>query len=116
MESPTKQYLRKKVKILQQRINRRDSKIKTFKGLLANIRKNVPGSDEIASILEEQNSGFSLNLLLHDHKSKLLGKNGIRYTDTMKDFSKTLYFYSSKKTFYAISSINVKKLVIFYSV
>lgn len=96
MESPTKQYLRKKVKILQQRIKRRDSKIKTFKGLLANIKKNVPGSDEIASILEEQYSGFSLNLLLHDHKSKLLGKNGIRYTDIMKDFSKTLYFYSPK--------------------
>lgn len=29
-------------------------------------------------------------------KCKTLGKNAVRYTNTMKDFSKTLYFYSPK--------------------
>jgi len=96
LESPTKHYLRKKVKILQQKLKRRDVKIKTLKSLLVLIRSKIPSSDEVTSILEEHFGGFSLNLLLHERKCNITGKNGIRYSDTMKEFAKTLYFYSPK--------------------
>lgn len=96
MKSPTKERLRCKIQILQKRLKRRDLKIKNFKSLLANIKKNVPASDEIISILKENFDGITLNLLLHERKCKMLGKQGVRYTNTMKDFSKTLYFYSPK--------------------
>lgn len=96
LETPTKHYLRKKVKILQQRVKRRDVKIRTLKSLLGSIRKKVPSSDEVTSVLEEHFGGFSLNLLLHECNCKMIRKNGVRYTDTMKEFVKTLYFYSPK--------------------
>lgn len=60
------------------------------------IRSKIPSSDEVTSILEEHFGGFSLNLLLHERKCNITGNNGIRYSDTMKEFAKTLYFYSPK--------------------
>lgn len=35
-------------------------------------------------------------LLLHERKCITLGKNAVRYSKIMKDFSKTLFFYSPK--------------------
>lgn len=96
MKSPTTKRLRGKIQILQKRLKRRNLKINNFKSLLANIKKNVPASNEIISILEDNFGGFTLNLLLHERKCKTLGKQGMRYTNTMKDFAKTLYFYSPK--------------------
>ncbi|KAF0737202.1 THAP domain-containing protein 1-like, partial [Aphis craccivora] len=96
LESPTKHNLRKNVKILQQKLKRRDVKIKTLKSLLVSIRSKVPSSDEFTSILEENFGGFSLSLLLHERKCNITGKNGIRHSDTMKEFAKTLYFSSPK--------------------
>uniref|UniRef100_A0A2S2NZV2 THAP domain-containing protein 9 n=1 Tax=Schizaphis graminum TaxID=13262 RepID=A0A2S2NZV2_SCHGA len=96
MISPTKEELRRKIHILQKKLNRRDLKIKNFKTLIDGIKRNVPGSDEIISILENNFGGFTLNLLMHERKCKTLDKQGVRYTNTMKDFSKTLYFYSPK--------------------
>jgi len=54
LRSPTKQLLRKKIKILQQRLKRRNIKIKSLKSLIHNIKKNVPSSDEITAELEER--------------------------------------------------------------
>jgi len=88
--------LRRKIHILQKKLNRRDLKIKNFKTLIDGIKRNFPGSDEIVSILENNFGGFTLNLLMHERKCKTLDKQGVRYTNTMKDFSKTLYFYSPK--------------------
>lgn len=47
-------------------------------------------------MLEENFGGFSLSLLLHERKVKTLGKKGLRYTSEMKNFAKTLFFYSPK--------------------
>lgn len=81
---------------MQQRLKRRDLKIKTLKSLLYNIKKNVPSSDEITFPLDERFGGYPFHLLLHERKSRTLGKNAVRYSDVMKDFSKTLFFYSPK--------------------
>lgn len=71
-------------------------KIKSLKGLLVNIKKNVTFTDELVTQLEDRFGGYSLHLLLHEQKCKTLGKNAVRYSDVMKDFSKTLFFYSPK--------------------
>jgi len=81
-----------KIKILQRRIKRRDYKIKSFKGPLAITKKNVPGSDKFAYKYEKQSSGFSLNLRVRDQKSKLLGKNGVRYRYYERLLKKGLIF------------------------
>ncbi|KAF0715996.1 THAP domain-containing protein 1-like isoform X5, partial [Aphis craccivora] len=94
--SPTKQKLRQKIKSLQQRLKRRNLKIKSLKGLINNIKKHIPSSDEIVSQLDDRFSGYPLHILLHERKCKTLGKNAVRYSKIMKDFSKTLFFYSPK--------------------
>ncbi|CAI6377434.1 unnamed protein product [Macrosiphum euphorbiae] len=91
-----KKLYQNKIKILQQRLKRRNSKIKSLKDLILRIKKNVTYSDEVTQMLEENFGGFPLTLLLHEHKSKMLHKKGVRYTNAMKDFAKTLFFYSPK--------------------
>ncbi|KAE9524863.1 hypothetical protein AGLY_014913 [Aphis glycines] len=81
--SPTKEKLRPRIHVLQKKLNRRDLKIKNFKTLLDGIKRNI-------------SDGFTLNLLLHERKCKTLEKQGVRYTNTIKHFSKTLYFYFPK--------------------
>ncbi|CAI6370656.1 unnamed protein product [Macrosiphum euphorbiae] len=51
---------------------------------------------QVTQMLEENFGGFPLTLLLHEHKSKMLHKKCVRYTNAMKDFAKTLFFYSPK--------------------
>lgn len=80
--------------MLQQRLKRRDARIRTLEELLANVRENVAGSDEVTAILEERFSGLQLDLLLHECKA--VKKCGARYNRSMKAFAKTLYFYSPK--------------------
>ncbi|XP_022162259.1 THAP domain-containing protein 1-like isoform X5 [Myzus persicae] len=53
VQSPTKAILRKKVKVLQQRLKRRETKIKSLKSLVMRIKKNVPMSDDVTTQLEE---------------------------------------------------------------
>ncbi|KAL4082634.1 hypothetical protein QTP88_029695 [Uroleucon formosanum] len=91
-----KKLYQNKIKILQQRLKRRNSKIKSLKDLILRIKKNVTSSDEVTQMLEDNFGGFPLTLLLHEHKSKMLHKKGVRYTNAMKDFAKTLFFYSPK--------------------
>lgn len=64
--------------------------------LVMRIKKNVPMSDDVTSQLEENFGGILLALLLHERKAKKIGKNAIRYSDSMKEFAKTLFFYSPK--------------------
>jgi len=64
--------------------------------LIDNIKKDVSSSDEIMERLEERFGGYPLHLLVHERKSRTLGKNAVRYSTAMKDFSKTLFFYSPK--------------------
>ncbi|XP_029341166.1 uncharacterized protein LOC115033183 [Acyrthosiphon pisum] len=47
IQSPTKAILRKKVKVLQQRLKRRETKINSLKSLVMRIKKNVPMSDDV---------------------------------------------------------------------
>jgi len=60
------------------------------------IKKNVPMSDEVTTQLEEHFGGIPLALLLHERKTKKIGKNAIRFSDSMKEFAKTLFFYSPR--------------------
>lgn len=66
----------------------------TVTGLVMRIKKNVPMSDDVMTQLEEHFGGIPLALLLHERKTKKIGKNAIRYSDSMKEFAKTLFFYS----------------------
>lgn len=46
------------------------------------------------SQLDDRFGGYPLHILLHERKCRTLGKNAVRYSKIMKDFSKTLFFYS----------------------
>lgn len=54
IEMPKKKHFQNKIKILQQRLKRRDTKIKSLKSLIINIKKNVPSSDKMTMMPEEQ--------------------------------------------------------------
>ncbi|KAE9523184.1 hypothetical protein AGLY_016417 [Aphis glycines] len=101
IEIPKEKHLRNKIKILQQRLKRRDTKIKSLKdnkycSLIINIKKNIPSSDKVTMMLEEQFGGLPLALIVHERKAKTAKKKGTRYYTEMKEFAKTLYFYSPR--------------------
>jgi len=53
-------------------------------------------SDDVTTQLKENFGGIPLALLLLERKAKKIGKNAIRYSDSIKEFDKTLFFYSPK--------------------
>ncbi|XP_071050813.1 uncharacterized protein [Onthophagus taurus] len=96
IQSPTNIKLRQKIKILQQQLKRRDLRINSLKNLLQEIKKRISASRDVVTMLEEQFSGFPLQILLHERKSNKVKSSGVRYNDSIKDFAKTLFYCSPK--------------------
>lgn len=93
--SPTKGLLRKKVKRLQSKLQRRDKKIKNFNQLLSELKAKVKISSDLEQVLVNNFSGFPLDFIMNI-KSNAGAKTTSRYSDVMKQFSLTLHFYSPK--------------------
>lgn len=94
--SPIKRILRRKVKNLQQKLSRREKRITSFKDLIVNLKRKLHVSGEVSRVLQDNFNGFPLEMLMHEHKYKDVKKEGVRYSKTMKDFAKTVFFYSPK--------------------
>ncbi|XP_069669420.1 THAP domain-containing protein 1-like [Periplaneta americana] len=95
-ESPKKQVLKRKVKPLQQKLRRKNVRITTMKELLKELKSKTNTTPEVNGLLQNYFSEFPLELLQNELKNKDVKKNGARYTEAIKQFSLTLYFYSPK--------------------
>lgn len=93
--SPIKAKLRYKIKLLQQKLRRRERKITDLESLLdVAIKKDM--SSDCASKMQETFGGMPLEILTSTLNNQERKKNGRRYTPVMKEFALTLYFYSPR--------------------
>ncbi|CAK8674242.1 unnamed protein product [Clavelina lepadiformis] len=94
--TPTKSHLRKKIKILRQKIRRSDKKVQSLKAVIDNLKSSGYISEEASTMLANNFSGITKELF----RSQLInnGRNskGHRYNDEIKKFASTLHFYSPK--------------------
>lgn len=92
--TPSKPKYRRKIKILQQRLKRRDSKINSMKKLIATLKKRGGNDNLVHSI--ESNFGEDFYKLLECQYRNKGKKTGKRYDESTKAFALTLQFYSPK--------------------
>ncbi|XP_011865910.1 PREDICTED: uncharacterized protein LOC105560944, partial [Vollenhovia emeryi] len=92
--SPTKQNLRKIIKYLGIKIKRKENVIKNHHQLMTALREKGNYSKELENALIKQFTGTKLSLILNEFQNSTRKRNV--YTDSMKQFALTLYFYSPK--------------------
>ncbi|CAH2091914.1 unnamed protein product [Euphydryas editha] len=88
--TPRKKKLRREVKVLQQRLKRRNTTIDNLKCLLKIIKKKCDNYSEVEQMVQHNFENIHTNL--NTTKSKKSNK----YTDEMKSFALSLYYYSGK--------------------
>ena len=103
-KSPSKDELKekiieqqKKIKTLQQKVRRKEKKVSTLKGLIDDLSSKQLINNDIATTLNENFSGLTLELIKNqfNNQSKL-DPRGRRHNDEAKKFVLTLNFYSSR--------------------
>lgn len=92
--TPTKQKYRRKIKILQQRLKRRDTRIRSLKNLIASLKKKG-GNDNLVHAIEHNFDEDFFKILQSQFLNKGK-KTGKRYDERTKSFAMTLQFYSPK--------------------
>lgn len=85
-----KNQLQYRVKLLSQRLKRRNVKIINLKSALNIIKKKCSNFEEVESVLVNNFSN------IHKHINTKNSDKSVRYSDELKCFALTLYFYSPK--------------------
>lgn len=82
--------LKREVKVLKQRVKRRDLRIHSIKSLLNVIKKKTHDPEEIESVIK---TNF---VHIHEQFNYAINKKKVRYSEELKSFALTLHFYSPK--------------------
>ena len=106
-QSPTKKFLRRKVKILQQKVKRLEKKINNLESLLHQAKQFGDMSDETLSMLKNSFGELPFNILINQLQNSNRKPQGRRYTSSMKQFALTLYFYSHRSYNYLRERIHL---------
>lgn len=85
-----KKKLQYKMKLLKQRVKRREKVIENLKSTLGLIKKRCDNCDEVENVLVHN------FMNIHKHFNNKKSDKTVRYSDELKSFSLTLYFYSAK--------------------
>ena len=93
---PSKLDLKKKIKVLHQKVRRRDKKIQNLNSLVNDLLEKKLISEDVSKILEENFSGLPLDIIQNHFKNKDWNSRGQRQSDEVKGFALTLNFYSPK--------------------
>ena len=88
--------LRSKVKILNQKIRRKKTQIKTLSCLITQLRKENKLKSNVARILDHEFSGLSLELIKNISSKQTKSSHGQHYSDIIKQFAVTLHYHSAK--------------------
>ena len=94
--TPRKKALKSKIKNLQQKIRRRNTKISSMSELIKTLSDKKFISDDITSFLDRNFSGLKLDLIKNEIQNVYAKPQGSRYSDAVKQFALTLYYYSPK--------------------
>ena len=85
-----------KVKALQQKLRRRNSKIKSMKQLINQLEKKMLIAKQEADLMHNNFDGIQLALFQNVMKNSRRASRERRYSDEVKEFAVTLQFYSAK--------------------
>lgn len=106
--------LRNKIKNLQACLHRKEKKLSKVTELLKHFKERGKCTDSLEEILLNKFSDFDLELFKNELDNTSVSKYHQRYSDKMKEFAQTLYFYSPKAytcTFkIKFTSINTTKM------
>ena len=90
------QMLRKKIKILQQKVRRLHEKVKNLTQALQKLEEKQLISADTHQFLKNTFSGLTLELLDNELRNTKLPVHARRYSNEVKQFALTLNFYSQK--------------------
>ncbi|PIK46483.1 putative DNA transposase THAP9-like [Apostichopus japonicus] len=90
------EILKKRIKLLQQTVRRKNKKIETMKGLLQELKDRNYLNHDVHAWLEENFSGLKLDILKNEIANCNKNPHAFRYSDALKQFALTLHFYSPK--------------------
>ena len=89
--------LQKQVKVLKQKVSRRDEKIKNIEQLFTSLKEKNLILEEQHSLLQHNFGGIAENLFQNQLKNvKSTTPHRYRYSEEIKQFAMTLHYYSPK--------------------
>ena len=88
--------LKKKLKVLQQKVRRQHHKIESLQSLVTDLKSKDLISNNVTTILEENFSGLSSDIILNHFSNKDRKNQGNRHSEPVKRFAMTLQFYSPR--------------------
>ena len=88
--------LQKKVKTLQQKLRRKTSKIENMGNIIGELKERCLVSPTVASVLDNNFSGVSLDVIRNHFSNKGKKSQGHRHSEEAKRFAVTLHFYSPR--------------------
>ena len=94
--SRNKNLLKKRIKKLKQKFERKEKKIDLLRRIIKKLEKNKIVSNHAAEILDHNFSGLTIALLKSELKNRALKQMGYRYSDEPKKLILTLHFYSTR--------------------
>ena len=94
--SPTKTQLKSKIKSLQQKLRRKDKKLKSIKDLFNALQQKRLLDSKTAEFLENHFSGLTSEIFKNAMRNCKRMSQGRRYNDKSKQFALTLNFYSPR--------------------
>lgn len=96
IDSPKTGKLKKKIKLLQQGIRRKDQKIKNLVDLLKSMNSKGLIDNQTEELLSDKFEGTSKALFSNELLNKGRKATGCRYSKAIKEFAITLNYYSPK--------------------
>jgi hypothetical protein len=91
-----KEVKKRKLRALQQKLRRRESKAKNMKQLINTLQKKLFIKEEEAELLHNNFDGLRLSLFNNAMKNNKAPLCGRRYSDEIKEFAVTIQYYSPK--------------------
>lgn len=95
LQSTMKKYQRR-IKILQQRLRRRQRRITDMKGMLLTLKENGEGNESLLDVMEGNFNRVPAELLKNEINNSDSAPSRRRYTAEIRKFALTLHFYSAK--------------------
>lgn len=86
----------RKIKILQQRLKRKNIKIKNIQDVLSVLKERNKCTRDLEQVLQNNFAEFTLDLVKHELFNQNSSKSQRHYSADMKKFALTVYFYSPK--------------------
>ena len=87
---------KRKIKSLRKKSRRRDSKIHDAKELINKLKRQLLVKTEQAVLFHNHSRNLQLSLLVNSMKKWKCTPKKRRYTQELKEFALTLYFYSPR--------------------